>query len=348
MQVKARIVLDAFGGDNAPGEVIRGAADALKAYPDIALVLTGGQEAIRKELSAYEYDKARLTVVDAPQVITLHEEPVRAIRAKKDSSIVKGLNLVKNGEADAFVSAGSTGAVLAGAQLLLRTLSGIHRPALAPMIPTADQPALLIDCGANVDCKPINLQQFAIMGSAYMQAVAGVKNPRVGLINIGVEEGKGNALVKETYSRLQQMPVNFVGNVEAREITAGAADVLVCDAFVGNVVLKFMEGLAKTLMDMLKGELMSKPAYKVGAALAKPAFRNFKNRMDYEKYGGAPLLGVNGCVFKSHGSSKAGAIRATIGQARGFVIGGTLKAISDGIASANAKYDRLAESSAES
>lgn len=347
MQVKARIVVDAFGGDNAPGEIIRGAVDALKMYPDIQLILTGEQEAIRKELSAYEYDKARLLVVDAPQVITLHEEPVRAIRSKKDSSIVRGFNLIKEGQADAFVSAGSTGAVLAGAQLILRTLPGIHRPALAPMIPTNDHPALLIDCGANVDCKPINLQQFAIMGAAYMHAVANVSNPRVGLINIGVEEGKGNALVKETYGRLQEMPINFVGNVEARDITAGAADVLVCDAFVGNVVLKFMEGLAKTLMSMLKTELTSKTTYKLGAALAKPAFRNFKNRMDYEKYGGAPLLGVNGCVFKSHGSSKAGAICATIGQARGFVAGGTLKAITDGIVSANAKYDRLAESKAE-
>ena len=337
------ILLDAMGGDNAPQAVVDGCVLALGKYPDVKITLVGQQGVIEALLKAHSYDASRLAVLHASEVITTEEAPVNAIRAKRDSSLTVALRMLRDGQAEGFISAGSTGAVLAGSQLILKTIKGIHRPALAPMLPTAKEPALLIDCGANVDCKPINLEQFAVMGTAYMRVVEGRETPRVGLINIGAEEEKGNALVKEAHQRLKALPINFVGNVEAREIPSGDVDVLVCDAFVGNVVLKFMEGLAGTLFDMLKKELYAKPRYKLGALLAKGAFRNFKKSMDYSEYGGAPLLGVNGCVFKSHGSSDAKAICSTVGQMRQFIEGDTVAAIAQQIEACGLSYDRFAK-----
>ena len=239
MQELVRVVVDAMGGDNAPQETVKGAVDAVNLRNDIKVILTGCQELVEGELSKYTYPKDRIEVVNASEVIEMAEPPVNAIRKKKDSSIVVGMNLVKKGEADAFVSAGSTGAVLLGGQVIVGRIKGVERPPLAPLIPTKDGVALLIDCGANVDARPSHLVQFAKMGSIYMENVVGVKNPRVGIVNIGAEEEKGNALVKETFPLLKAcQDINFIGSVEARDIPAVVCDVIVCEAFVGNVILK--------------------------------------------------------------------------------------------------------------
>ena len=239
MQELVKVVVDAMGGDNAPQETVKGAVDAVNTRNDIKVILTGRQEQIEGELSKYTYPKDRMEVVNTTEVIEMAEPPVNAIRKKKDSSIVVGMNLVKKGEADAFVSAGSTGAVLVGGQVIVGRIKGVERPPLAPLIPTKDGVALLIDCGANVDARPSHLVQFAQMGSIYMENVVGVKNPRVGIVNIGAEEEKGNALVKETFPLLKECKdINFIGSVEARDIPAGVCDVVVCEAFVGNVILK--------------------------------------------------------------------------------------------------------------
>lgn len=331
-----RIAVDAFGGDNAPGAIIEGCTMALSAHDDFELILTGDEEKIRAELAKYSYDESRVRIVHAPDVIGCDEQPTVAVKRKKESSLVKALKLVADKEADCFVSAGSTGAVLAGATLIVRRLKGVKRPALAPILPTRNGCVLLIDCGANVDSKPEYLQQFAIMGTAYMKGVIGVENPRVGLLNNGAEAEKGNELTKATYPLLEQTPVNFVGNCEAREIVSGDYDILVCDGFAGNIVLKFMEGLAGTLMGMLKDEIYGDPRSKLGGLLAKPAFRRFKKKMDYTEYGGAPLLGIDGGIIKAHGSSNAKAIASTLNQARAFVKGNVVGIIRDGI-------DKLAE-----
>ena len=239
MQELVKVVVDAMGGDNAPQETVKGAVDAVNTRKDIKVILTGRQELVEGELSKYTYPKDRIEVVNTTEVIEMAEPPVNAIRKKKDSSIVVGMNLVKKGEADAFVSAGSTGAVLVGGQVIVGRIKGVERPPLAPLIPTKDGVALLIDCGANVDARPSHLVQFAKMGSIYMENVVGVKNPRVGIVNIGAEEEKGNALVKETFPLLKECKdINFIGSVEARDIPAGVCDVVVCEAFVGNVILK--------------------------------------------------------------------------------------------------------------
>lgn len=324
-----KIAVDAFGGDNAPGAIIEGCVMALNKAPDISLMITGDQDKIQEELSKHSYDASRLQIVHTTQVITCEEQPTVAIKRKKDSSLVRALELVAQKEAECFVSAGSSGAVLAGATLIVRRIKGVKRPALAPILPTRDGCILLIDCGANTDCKPQYLQQFAIMGSAYMEGVMGVSSPRIGLLNNGAEAEKGNELTKATYPLLEQTPVNFIGNCEAREIVSGDYDVLVCDGFAGNVVLKFMEGLAGTLMGMLKDELMADTRSKLGAALAKPAFRRFKKKMDYTEYGGAPLLGIDGGIIKAHGSSNAKAFCAALLQGREMIrndVVGTIRA----------------------
>ena len=249
MQELVKVVVDAMGGDNAPQETVKGAVDAVNTRKDIKVILTGRQELVEGELSKYTYPKDRIEVVNTTEVIEMAEPPVNAIRKKKDSSIVVGMNLVKKGEADAFVSAGSTGAVLVGGQVIVGRIKGVERPPLAPLIPTKDGVALLIDCGANVDARPSHLVQFAKMGSIYMENVVGVKNPRVGIVNIGAEEEKGNALVKETFPLLKECKdINFIGSVEARDIPAGVCDVVVCEAFVGNVILKLYEGVGATLI----------------------------------------------------------------------------------------------------
>lgn len=315
MQSTTRVALDAMGGDNAPAEVVKGAVDAVNKRNDIKIFLIGQKVPVERELSLYTYPKEQIEIVDAPEVIEMAEPPVVAIRRKKQSSIVVGMNMVKNKEADAFVSAGSSGAVLVGGQVIVGRIKGIQRPPLAPLIPTERGVSLLIDCGANVDARAEHLVQFAKMGSIYMEHVVGVKNPKVALVNIGAEEEKGNALVKETMPLLRECTdINFVGSIEARDIPKGDADVIVCEAFTGNVILKLYEGLSSTLIGVIKKGLMSTLKSKIGAALALPALKNTLKSFDATEYGGAPLLGLNGLVVKTHGSSKAKEITNSVFQ----------------------------------
>ena len=309
------VAVDAMGGDNAPGEIVKGAVEAVNADERVKVFLVGRKAAIEKELAGQTYDSARVEIVHAEEVIETAEPPVMAIRRKKDSSIVKAMHMVKDGTCDAFVSAGSTGAVLVGGQVLVGRINGVERPPLAPLIPTENGAALLVDCGANVDARPSHLVQFAKMGSVYMENVMGVHNPRVGIVNIGAEEEKGNALVKETFPLLKNCPeINFIGSVEARDIPAGIADVIVCEAFVGNVVLKLYEGVGATLIKKIKTGITSSLISKMGAFLVKPALRKTLKAFDLEEYGGAPMLGLNGLVVKTHGSSKAVEIKNSVLQ----------------------------------
>ena len=310
-----KVVVDAMGGDNAPVEIIKGAVGAINANDTVKVLLTGKQEVIEEELKQYEYNKDQVEIVDAREVIEMAEPPVNAIRTKKDSSIVKGMGLVKEGQADAFVSCGSTGAVLVGGQVLVGRLPGVQRPPLAPLLPTAKGMALLIDCGANVDAKPAYLVQFAKMGTVYMKNIMGIENPRVGIVNNGAEEEKGNALVKETFPLLKACPdINFVGSVEARDIPNGDVDVIVCDAFVGNVILKLYEGVGMTLVKMIKDAMMSSTRGKIGGALVKPSMKQVLKKFSTDEYGGAPLLGLKGLVVKSHGSFKEQDINRKISE----------------------------------
>ena len=310
-----KVILDAMGGDNAPGEIIKGGIDAIAERKDIKVILTGKEEVIKAELAGYTYIKEQIEVVNASEVIETAEPPVIAIRRKKDSSIVVGLKMVKNGEADAFVSAGSSGAVLAGGQLIVGRVKGVERPPLAPLIPTEKGFSLLIDCGANVDARASHLVQFAKMGSVYMEHVMGIKNPKVAIVNIGAEEEKGNALVKETFPLLKACKdINFTGSIEAREIPRGQADVIVCEAFVGNVILKLFEGVGAVLVNKIKGGMMTNLRSKIGALLVKPALKKTLKSFDSSEYGGAPLLGLNGLVVKTHGSSTSKEIKNTILQ----------------------------------
>ena len=314
-----RVALDAMGGDNAPREIVKGAVEAVRKRKDIKVLLTGKEDVIRKELSAYTYPEEQIEIVNATEVIETAEPPVKAIRGKKDSSIVVAMKMVKKGEADAFVSAGSSGAVLVGGQVLVGRIKGVERPPLAPLIPTLKGVSLLIDCGANVDARPSHLVQFAKMGSIYMENVVGIKNPRVGLVNIGAEEEKGNALVKETYQLLKECKdINFIGNVEARDIPAGVCDVIVCEAFVGNVILKLYEGTSSALVRQIKKGMMSTLRSKIGALLVKPALKNTLKTFDASQYGGAPMLGLKGLVVKTHGSATSKEIKHAIFQCTQF------------------------------
>ncbi len=310
-----KVVVDAMGGDNAPGEIVKGAVQAVISHENIHVILTGQEDVVKKELAKYTYPAERVEVVHTSQVIETAEPPVAAIRSKKDSSIVVGLSKVRRGEADAFVSAGSSGAVLVGGQGIVGRIKGIERPALAPLIPTKNGVALLIDCGANVDARASHLVQFARMGSIYMEDVLGISRPRVGIVNIGAEEEKGNALVKETFPLLKNCSdLNFIGSVEARDIPDGVCDVIVCEAFVGNVILKLYEGVAGTLIQKIKGCMMQSLKTKIGALLVKPALKGMMKSFDASEYGGAPLLGLKGLVVKTHGSSKAKEVEHSIYQ----------------------------------
>ena len=315
MQDVTKIAVDAMGGDNAPGEIVKGAVDAVLGREDIKVFLVGQEDVVKEELEKYNYPKEQIEVIHAEEVIETAEPPVNAVRKKKQSSIVIGMNLVKQKEVDAFVSAGSSGAILVGGQVIVGRIKGIERPPLAPLIPTEKGVSLLIDCGANVDARASHLVQFAKMGTLYMEHVVGIKNPRVAIVNIGAEEEKGNALVKETFPLLKECEdINFVGSIEAREIPHGEADVILCEAFVGNVILKLYEGLSSTLIGVIKKGMMSTLRSKIGAALALPALKGTLKTFDATQYGGAPLLGLNGLVVKTHGSAKAKEITNSIYQ----------------------------------
>ena len=319
MADKVNIAVDAMGGDNAPAEVVKGCIEALEKAPGLKISLVGIEEKVRAELSKYTYDPDRIEVIHASEVIEMAEPPVMAVRTKKDSSLVKCMYLVKEGKCDALVTAGSTGAFLVGGQIIVGRIKGVERPPLAPFIPTLTGRCLLLDCGANVDARPSQLVQFAKIGSAYVRKACGIDNPRVGIVNIGAEEEKGNALVKETFPLLKATPeINFIGSVEARDIPYGAADVVVCEAFVGNVILKMYEGVGTALMKSMKEAFMTSTKSKIGALLAKPALKKTLKQYDTNQYGGAPLLGCNGLLVKTHGSSKSAPICNSILQCKLF------------------------------
>lgn len=312
---KVTVALDCMGGDYAPQEPVKGAVEAVKANGNVFVKLYGVKSDIEAELSKYQYNTEAIEVIDAPEIIEMAESPVNAIREKENSSLVKCLRAVRDGEADGMVSAGSTGANLVGGQVIIGRIKGVKRPPLAPLLPTKNGVVLLIDCGANVDPKAKNLVQFAKMGSVYMENVVGIKNPKVGLLNIGAEEEKGNALTKETYSLLDKLDdINFVGNVEARDIPEGAVDVAVCDAFTGNMVLKTYEGVGAVMLSKIKGALLSNLKTKIGALLIKSSLKKTMKAFNIEQYGGAPLLGLNGLLVKTHGNSKSVEIKNSILQ----------------------------------
>lgn len=320
MSEKVIVALDAMGGDNAPVEIVKGAVEAVKEEAGLFVKLVGREEQVRAELAKYTYPQGQIEVVDAPDVIETGEQPVMAIRRKKDSSMVRALTMVKEKKADAFVSAGSSGAILVGGQVIVGRIRGVERPPMAPLIPTAKGVSILVDSGANVDSRPSFLVQWAKMGSIYMENIMGIKNPKVAIVNVGLEEEKGNQLVKETYPLLKACKdINFIGSIEAREIPNGFADVIVCEAFTGNVILKMYEGVSGTLFKKIKEAMMSSFRTKLGALLIKPALKGLVKEFDASEYGGAPMLGLNGLVIKSHGSSKAKDIRMSVLKCVPFV-----------------------------
>lgn len=325
-----KIAVDGMGGDKAPQVVVEGVIEAINQY-GVDVIITGPEDLILKEVSKYTYDKSKLQILHCSEIIDCNEEPVKAIRRKKDSSLYKALELVKNGEADAIISAGSTGALMAGATLIMGRIKGIDRPALAPVMPGKNGHFMLIDCGANAECKPHYLVQFAKMGTVYMENIMNMQNPSVGLINIGTEEEKGNDLTKAAYKLLKDAPINFVGNIEPREIPTGNTKVLVCDGFVGNTVLKMYEGVAKNLLLTLKEEILSSTRGKIGGLMLKPVFKNLKNKFDYKEVGGAAFLGVNGICIKAHGSSDSRAIKNAVNQAKNFYDNNVISKIKNNI-----------------
>lgn len=326
-----KIILDGMGGDNGYSAIVHGAVLALKEMKH-EIVIIGRKEIIEKELKKYSYDKNRLILVDATEEITNEEAPVRAVRTKKDSSIVKGLNMIKEGRGDVFISAGSTGALLSGGLFILGRIQGIDRPAIACIYPiVGGKASLLVDAGANAECKPNNLLEFGIMGNIYMEKVLGRTNPRVGLVNIGVEVKKGNTLVRSAYELLKESKMNFVGNVEARDVPKGACDVIVADGFTGNVVLKLTEGLAWNILQVLKRMFTQGLKAKLGAALLVDKLGDLKQQFDYSEYGGAPILGVKGAILKMHGASGAKAVKNTILKSIPFVEGKVVETIQNSV-----------------
>jgi glycerol-3-phosphate acyltransferase PlsX len=332
-----RIAVDAMGGDRAPQVVVDGAVQAARDL-GLEIVLVGQRGAVQAEVDKYDTAGLALTLHHASQVIEMDEHPAAAVKAKKDSSMVVGMDLVRRHEADAFFTAGNSGGALAAALFRLGRIRGIKRPALSTIFPsqTSQGYCFILDIGANADCKAEYLLQFGIMGSVYAERVLGVPNPRVAIVSNGEEEGKGNQLVQETAPLLRASTLNFVGNAEGKDVPWGLADVVVTDGFTGNVIIKLSEGVAKFLLDVLKDEITSRSVSKVGAALAKPAFDQVKRRLDYREYGGAPLLGVDGVVIVGHGRSDAKAIRNGVRVAAQTVENGVLDAIKQGIA----RYER--------
>jgi len=314
-----RIAVDAMGGDHAPEATVEGTVEALKEYRDISVILTGDKEMIKKELQKYDYPKERLEIIHCSEKIQTEDQPVKAIRRKKDSSMVVALRLVKEGQADAVVSAGNTGALMAGGLFILGRIKGIDRPALAPVYPHSGGYSVMIDGGANSECKAKNLEQFGIMGSIYSEQILGIDRPKVSLVNVGEEKGKGNELVKEAYELLENSDLNFQGNIEARDIPRGKTDVIVCDGFTGNVILKLTEGVAITLFDLLKEKFTASVPRKLAAIILKPGLREIKKAYDYTEEGGAPFVGVKGVLIKAHGSSNGKAFKNAIRKGRLFV-----------------------------
>lgn len=320
-----KIVIDAMGGDNAPDEIIKGTVEAADVV-DAELILVGKEDVIKAKLKEYD-KKENIKVKNAAEVITMEDIPTKAIKSKKDSSMVVGLNMIKEKEGDIFISAGNTGALLSGALLLVGRIKGISRPALATVLPSQEDKFLLLDMGANANCKPEYLAQFAKMGSIYMEKTMGVKNPKVGLVNVGTEEEKGSDLAKGAHELLKKSDLNFVGNIEGRDLMMGTVDVAVCDGFTGNVILKTLEGFGLAIFKILGEEIGKSLKNKVGALMMKPSLRALKHKMDYNEYGGAVLLGIDGGVIKCHGSSKSKAVANAIKQAYEFTKNNTLGTI---------------------
>ena len=319
MSEKTKVVLDAMGGDHSPGEMVLGAVNAVKEKDNLFVYIVGPSDRIQAELDKCEYPKDQIEIVHASDEITCHDAPVQAIRGKKDSSMVVGLRMVREGKADGFVSAGNSGAVLVGGQVLVGKMKGIERAPLAPIVPTLKGVSLLVDGGANVAAKPSNLVQFAQMGSIYMENALKIERPTVGILNIGAEEEKGNALVKETYPLLKECKdINFIGSVEARDFIYGAADVVVTEAFAGNVMLKTIEGVASGLFKLIKNSITATPVSTIGAALVKPQLKNVAKIFDATEYGGAPLLGLNGLVVKIHGNASHKEVKNALFQVEMF------------------------------
>ncbi|WP_042456295.1 phosphate acyltransferase PlsX [Neobacillus dielmonensis] len=310
------IAIDAMGGDNAPKEIVLGAMKAIKEFPDLQITLVGDEVKIKNTLTNQE----RITIIHTEEVILGTDEPVRAVRRKKTASMVLAATQVAEGKANACLSAGNTGALMATGLFVVGRIEGIDRPALAPTLPTiGGEGFLLLDVGANADAKPEHLLQYAIMGSIYSKKVRGIESPRIGLLNIGTEEKKGNELTKHAFALLKQTNLNFIGNVEARDLLEGVADVVVTDGFTGNMVLKTIEGTALGMFKMLKSTLMSSMKSKLAAAVLKPEFGSLKSKLDYSEYGGASLFGLKAPVIKAHGSSDAQAIYSAIKQTREMV-----------------------------
>ena len=327
-----RIILDGMGGDNAPVEIVKGAVEASKLIEE-EIVIVGDGDKIEFQLKKYKYSDEKISVKHASEVIENDDAPVRAVRRKKDSSMVVGLNMVKSGEGDLFISAGNTGALMAGALFNLGRIQGIDRPAIASIYPIlgTKKPSLLVDAGANSECKPSNLLEFAMMGSIYMEKVLGRENPKIGLVNLGVEETKGSTLTKAAFGLLEKSHLNFSGNIEAREVPLGGADVVVCDGFVGNVILKLTEGLAINIVNLLKKKFTENARAKMGAVLLSKKLRSLKEEFDYTEYGGAPILGVKGPVVKMHGSSNANAVKNSILKAIPFAEENVVGIISESV-----------------
>jgi glycerol-3-phosphate acyltransferase PlsX len=326
-----RVALDAMGGDHAPSVNVEGAVETVNERDDIDIILVGKEPLIRQELRHKRYDTHRISIEHASEVIEMQDQPTTAIRKKKDSSIRIGIDLVKAGRADAFVSAGHSGVVMATSLVLLGTSKGVARPAIATVMPTLKDTFILLDAGANVDCKPEHLLQFALMGNTYCKLLLGKSIPKVALLSIGEEDTKGNELTKEAFKLIKNTRLNFIGNIEGKDMFTGKADVIVCDGFIGNIALKISEGLAETILKMLKREITSVSTGRIGYLMMKPAIRNFKKRTDYDEYGGAPLLGINGTCIISHGRSSAKAIKNALKVASDYASKRVFEAISTAI-----------------
>lgn len=325
--INMKIIVDAFGGDNAPLEIIKGCAEAVKEF-DVDILLTGKESTIKKVAEENNISLERMEIEDCNEVITMHDSAESVVKTKKNSSMAAGFRLLNEGRGDAFISAGNSGALCVGATLAVKRIKGIKRPAFAPVIPSATGCLMLIDGGANVDCRPEMLRQFAVMGSVYMERVMKIQRPRVGLANVGSEDHKGTELYRETYSILKDSDLNFIGNVEGRDIPAGACDVAVCDGFTGNMILKTYEGVASVLMKEIKNMFAGSAKGKVAAGLLMKDLKSMKSRFDYNTYGGAPILGASKPVFKAHGDSKARTIKNAIGLCKDYVAANAIEVIS--------------------